>query len=89
MIDFAQLVAAERARRDFELTGVWPDAGVTFETHKGSFVIPAALLEADDLAPMVAHYARNMPPGARPAKRERMPGGDVRVTWRRIDVVPR
>lgn len=75
--------------RGAPVRGDWPDAGVTFDVQRGSFVIPRDLLEADDLAPMVAFYARHMPENAKPARRTRLASGDVRVSWRRIRVVGR
>lgn len=72
--------------------GKWPKTGVTFSTSRGSFVLPADVLEraelTDDDFEIRQLFAMHLPRGARPFKREKIPdGGGVRVYWRRVLVV--
>jgi hypothetical protein len=71
--------------------GEWPASGVTFRTSRGSFEIPADVLEraelTDDDFEIRRAFAMHLPGGARPYRREKLPGGAVRVHWRRILLV--
>lgn len=67
--------------------GAWPKRGVTFDVRRGAFVIPAELFEEgreDDLA---RHFAQRIPDEAEAGRRERLPGGGVRIHWRITHVV--
>lgn len=78
------LAPVARGRR---VWGEWPEGGVTFRVQRGSFVIPADLFEEgrdDDLA---RFFAQRIPDEAKPGRREKLPGGAVRMHWRIIDVV--
>lgn len=86
-------VAARKAERAAEtpsghpVFGKWPRQGVTFDVRRGSFVIPAHLLEDGAEADLARHYARSVPDEATPGRRERLAGGAVRIHWRVIRVV--
>ncbi len=67
--------------------GKWPKGGVTFDVRRGSFVIPAELFEEgreDDLA---RFFASRIPDEAEAGRREKLPGGALRLHWRIIRVV--
>lgn len=71
--------------------GEWPSQGVTFETSRGSFDVPRDMLErvemtGDDFE-IRRHFARNLPDMARADRREKLPGGSLRIHWRIIRVV--
>ena len=86
-------VAARKAERAAEtpsghpVFGKWPRQGVTFDVRRGSFEIPAHLFEDGAEHDLARHFARNMPDEASAARRERLPGGAVRIHWRIIRVV--
>ena len=86
-------VAARKAERAAEtpsgqrVFGKWPRQGVTFDVRRGSFVIPAHLLEDGAEMDLARYFARNMPDEATPGRRERLAGGAVRIHWRVIRVV--
>lgn len=65
----------------------WPADGVTFDVRRGSFIIPAHLLEDGAEADLARHYARSIPDEATPGRRERLAGGAVRIHWRVVRVV--
>lgn len=81
--------------------GKWPRQGVTFDVRRGSFVIPAHLL--DDEHEVSRIYATSIPEGAETTGRrdkvyDLVPDGDafapprkqlrgIRVHWRAIRVV--
>ena len=73
--------------------GAWPASGVTFETTRGSLVLDADVLaraeETGDDFEIRRAFARafEMHPGARAYRREKIPGGGVRVYWRVVRVV--
>ncbi|UYL87169.1 hypothetical protein QEH40_gp48 [Microbacterium phage OscarSo] len=69
-----------------EIRGEWPAAGVTFDVRRGSFVIPAELFEDGAELELARFFASRIPDEAKPARRERVPGG-LRVHWRIIRVV--
>ena len=75
------------------VTGEWPPQGVTFETERGSFVIPGDVLARADatgddfevrraIAQALGRY-----PEAHVYRREKAAGGSLRLSWRVIRVV--
>ena len=92
-VDFAALLReSTKAAKHYvapgsRVFGKWPRQGVTFDVRRGSFVIPAALFEDGAEYDLARHFARNMPDEASAARRERLPGGAVRIHWRIIRVV--
>ena len=74
------------ASRDVIL-GEWPADGVTFDVRRGSFEIPAHLLEDGAEMDLARHFARSMPDEATAGRRERLAGGRVRIHWRIVRVV--
>jgi len=69
------------------ILGEWPADGVTFDVRRGSFIIPAHLLEDGAEMDLARHYARSIPDEATPGRRERLAGGAVRIHWRIVRVV--
>lgn len=63
----------------------WPERGVTFDVRRGSFVIPAEMF--DDEHELARFFAQRMPDDAKVGRRERLPGGAIRIHWRIIHVV--
>lgn len=70
----------------------WPRRGVTFETTHGAFVLPAQMIERADLTgddfEIRRLFARAIPAGASVHRRERAPGGALRIYWRIVRVIP-
>lgn len=79
---------ARRAARGRPVFGEWPPQGVTFDVRRGSFVIPAALLEDGREHDLARHYARSIPDEAHAYRREALGRAlGVRIHWRIIHVV--
>lgn len=83
----ARRVADRYAPPGSPVLGGWPADGVTFDVRRGSFVIPAHLVEDGAEMDLARHFARSIPDEATPGRRERLAGGAVRVHWRVIRVV--
>lgn len=69
------------------VTGKWPKRGVTFETIRGNFVIPADVIEHEDEGEIRHLFAVKLPLDAKVHKREKTREGGLRVFWRIIRVV--
>lgn len=69
-----------------EVRGPWPATGVTFDVRRGSFFVPERLFEDGREDELARHFARSIPDEAKPARREKVPGG-LMVHWRIIRVV--
>ena len=75
------------------VTGEWPPQGVTFETERGSFVIPGDVLARADATGDDFEVRRAIAralerhPEAHVYRREKADGGSLRLSWRVIRVV--
>lgn len=75
------------------VTGEWPAQGVTFETERGSFVIPGDVLARADATGDDFEVRRTIAralDGRHDAvvyRREKAAGGSLRLSWRVIRVV--
>lgn len=80
----------KRERREIRPGEKWPRAGVFFVTDRGSFEIAAAALKRAELTgddfEIRRAFAVNLPPGARASRREKIPGGGLRISWRVVRV---
>lgn len=74
------------------VVGEWPDAGVTFDVQRGSFEIPAEVMQRAEVTGSDFEIRRAFAmhldghEEARPYRYERR-GGGLRVLWRSIRVV--
>lgn len=77
-------------RREIRVGEKWPKAGVFFVTKRGSFDVPGAVLKRAELTgddfEIRKAFAVNMPDGAQASRREKIPGGGLRISWRSIRV---
>lgn len=75
------------------VVGDWPPQGVTFETERGSFIIPADVLARADATGDDFEVRRAIAralddrPDANVYAREKAADGSIRLSWRVIRVV--
>lgn len=77
-------------RREIRHAEKWPKGGVFFDVRRGSFELPGAMLRRAELTgddfEIRRAFAKGLPDGAQASRREKIPGGGLRITWRRIRV---
>lgn len=77
-------------RREIRHGEKWPKGGVFFDVKRGSFELPGAVLKRAELTgddfEIRKAFAVHLPDGAQASRREKIPGGGLRISWRRIRV---